>query len=742
MNLKVIIIVFFTLFCFNFQSQKLKLADLITLCSKKTWNEANTLINTKGWEYFNSKEGDLDTYNEVTWSYQRNYYNDKASGWLTLFTFEGLPSKVLYEVFNKESFQLIETSISSNGFKQLSSNILDDNVTVQYANDKYTLAISYLKIEPDDYYESTTTSYSIVITKKGSVFDQYNGLKYYYDDNLNLESEYYLKNGLLHGQMIEYYTNGLKKTVSNWSNGEQNGKTTNYDSLGRISTEYFIYNEMLNGIRKEYEDGILVREVNVKNNLDEGLEKTFHLNGKLRSCVILSAGKRNGVYNEYDNNGLLVNTETYSNGFLNGPFETILYDDNAIPNEKESGIYVQDKLQGKVIARTLKDNDTLRIAFYSNGLKTGKWQVFENNKLAFEYNFKNDKLDGDYKQYFTSGENTGKLISECYYQNGLIDGIEKIYFDLYETFDETGNKSGMAYLPVQKITTYSEGKKNGHYKYVEFETLMAEGDYLDDLKTGSWRECEFGKFWDTTTILELQGKYAQDIKEGKWTGKVNNKEFLEYNYKAGKLNGPCFLYKEDASILCSLDYESDKLINVHWYRNNFNYQSFSFLNQKNSSIKIQVEYKDEYSKSRIDYRINDNINFENENFLQNFIYQTNAIDPYEFQNHNNKEGGYFFENNSTIIKGQFVNNFQTGNWTTNYKSSSVKQIQTFSGGLCVEEQFVTIDEKPFKGTLIFEQNGVQTSIKIKDGKRNGPTIIEKDGNNISLTKYKKGVVKQ
>jgi hypothetical protein len=75
------------------------------------------LTIAKGWEYYNSKAGNSETYNEVSWSFGLEPYNDKAKGWLTLYTYEGLPSKIWFQVFSKKIFTQIETSIASAGFK-------------------------------------------------------------------------------------------------------------------------------------------------------------------------------------------------------------------------------------------------------------------------------------------------------------------------------------------------------------------------------------------------------------------------------------------------------------------------------------------------------------------------------------------------------------------------------------------------------------------------------------------------
>ena len=102
----------------------------------------------KGWTYYNSEKGDTDEYNTITWSYNKEDYNDKAEAWFYLYTFENYPNKLSYSVFNKSSFLFIQNSIVSNGFKLIDSAIEDEKVISTYSSLGFILKISnYMKIK-------------------------------------------------------------------------------------------------------------------------------------------------------------------------------------------------------------------------------------------------------------------------------------------------------------------------------------------------------------------------------------------------------------------------------------------------------------------------------------------------------------------------------------------------------------------------------------------------------------------
>src|SRR5690606_5112831 len=200
-----------------------------------------------------------------------------------------------YSVFNKESYLLIQNSISSAGFKLIKSDIEDNQVVSTYGNASYTLTISTEKRKSDDYYDRSTTAYSIMLIKKAGIYDPDNGKKtdYYYGDVV--KAEYTLLNGKINGQAKTFHYNGKLKLIGNYTNGEKNGLFKEYDDNGNLEAEYTMSNGEMNGVLK-----------------------TYYSNGKLKKSGNYLKGKEHGIFIEYDEYGNKEAEYTMANGMKNG----------------------------------------------------------------------------------------------------------------------------------------------------------------------------------------------------------------------------------------------------------------------------------------------------------------------------------------------------------------------------------------------------------------------------------------
>ncbi|MFT6982717.1 MAG: hypothetical protein ACJAUD_001486 [Crocinitomicaceae bacterium] len=137
------ILIFITL---NGFSQKLKISDLQNICNKANWESVNQFLMNKNWEFAGSEKGSSFKYSTITWSYNKSY-NDEAEAWFYLFTYDGLPNKISYSVFNKASYSIIQNSLTANGYKLVESAIEDNEVISTYQNNKFILKITTEKKE-------------------------------------------------------------------------------------------------------------------------------------------------------------------------------------------------------------------------------------------------------------------------------------------------------------------------------------------------------------------------------------------------------------------------------------------------------------------------------------------------------------------------------------------------------------------------------------------------------------------
>ncbi|MCZ2129100.1 MAG: hypothetical protein LC109_02420 [Bacteroidia bacterium] len=487
--------------CSSIYAQKLSLTDLTTLCSKKNWEDVNQTLLAKNWTYYESEKGSTYKYNTITWSFNKDYYSDKAQAWFYLYTYEGYPNKISYSVFNKESYSIIQNSISSAGFKLVNSEIEDNQVISTYGNTLYTLEISTEKRKDDDWSDRSTTAYRITLIKKAGIYDPDNGKKTdsYYDGTT--KAEYTLVNGKLNGILKTYYENSNLKKTGNYVNGIENGLFKEYDENGNLEAEYSMSNGEFNGSLK-----------------------TYYSNGKLKKSGSYLKGKEHGNFFEYDEYGTKDAEYVMANGMKNGVLK--IYEDGKID---ASTTFKDDSKNGQ------------RIEYYYND-ETGKLQL----KQIVEY--LNDEKNGTSKLFFIEDDNTERLLKfENYtkdikngsfqdvkgdslivgsYKNDELHGEYKIYRDFVKTLIGGVIRTDISKLTLTNEGSYFEGLESGYWKNYDLTgTLRNEGRFSNGKETGEWKY------------------YYTNWTDGKGNSEPYSKQlFLVQNYSNGELDGKSTRY--------------------------------------------------------------------------------------------------------------------------------------------------------------------------------------------------------
>lgn len=718
-------IIAFILFPLIGLSQKLTISDLTLLCSKKTWSEVNSIITKKGWNYHSSEQGDFESFNEVNWAYDLNMYDDKAKGWVTLYTYEGLPSKISYEVFNKNSFTIIENSIKAAGFKVTTTEILDNQVLAEYANKECYLNISYSTIEDEDDYTSNLTSYSILITKKGSYYDEDNGEKNEYDDDYNLIQTYNLKDGKMNGLSTEFHSNGKVHTKSHWTNGLLNGVFEIYDENGILTERKNYLNGEKNGrLIGYYPSGKINYEVNFVNDLEEGV----------------------GLF--YNEDGIITSKETFLHGIKTGSFEYInLFTDDFNVEQRilTKGNLLEGEKNGKVFVIDYITKDTIRIQNYLNGKRHGAWTDFENKKVEARYNFSNDLLEGKLIEYVTEGEFTGQIKEESMFSNDKLNGQNKVYFKSFVTSIENGQEKSTL-LPVLEIATFKDNKLDGYYSNTEFEIIVEEGFYKNGDKTGKWIESENYYTDSTTETMYYEGNYVKGLKNGVWEGRINDQLIISYTYKDDLMDGVGYIYDEQGYPVEKRIFAKDQITEVSLY------------DDKKINIIIKIKNRDknglyvEFQDVMVDLKILVNFFIPTEFRLDEeyrFIFDklanlTNMYSTSEDAEMRFREGYFSYENKEFRTEGNYDNNQLNGTHKTFYKNQNVTKILTYDNGIQKTENFVNENNESYSGTLKFIDDNQQFEIKIKKGLRNGSSKITdlKTGALLEEIKYSKGQKKE
>lgn len=619
--------------CLSIFGQKLTLTDLTNLCNKKTWEDVNQVLLSKGWTYYDSEKGNTYKYNTITWSFNKDYYSDKAQAWFYLYTYEGLPNKISYSVFNKESYSIIQNSISSAGFKLLKSEIEDNEVISTYGNATYTLKISTEKRKDDDWRDRSLTAYSITIIKKAGIYDPDNGKKtdYYFGDVV--KAEYTLSNGKINGQLKVYHYNGKLKKVGSYTNGVENGQFKEYDDDGNIEVEYTMSNGEINGLLKVYyPNGKLKKSGNYLKGKEHGNFVEYDDDGNKEAEYVMTNGKKNGVLKIYEG-GKLSYSNTYKDDSKNGQHIEYYYNDETGKLQlKQIGDYLNDEKNGAWKLFFIDDNNTeklLKFEHYTREIKNGAFQDIKGDSLIIG-NYRNDLLNGEYKVYldvsrmFVGGvirtdtskltlltegsyyedEKTGywknydftnTLRSEGRFSNGQEIGEWKYYYSSWS--DDKGSSqpySKQLYL----VANYSNGKLDGkstRYSYLEEEEFpCSEIDEnknpLDTCKRFVYQKVLETTFYkndkrngpfeirDSLNEIYAKGFFKDDLKDGEWYHRYSDKDFEEKpyfiyqkgNYTKDNRDGKWIQYYTEGKIAKTFNYKNGDLHGEYVEWNEFN----------------------------------------------------------------------------------------------------------------------------------------------------------------------------
>jgi antitoxin component YwqK of YwqJK toxin-antitoxin module len=729
------IISFITILCFLLlgeliQAQKINLLELHSMSSNKNWETSNKFLLSKGWEYYDSTVGDDEHYNTIIWSYEKSFSDDKkANGWIYIYSYDGLPNKVLYRFRKKEYYTTIKNSLIANGYKLDDEEILDQRVIAKYSNTNYILELTYSREEDENDYSGSGsfTAYEITVYKKGGVYDPNNGKKEEYDENGNLAAEYFLKDGKAEGLIKFYNPNGTLRKTSNMKNGVENGTSIYY---------FYSKTDSLNSAVGKYKGEIINGNKNGKwslNIIKDNIEKTISYENYLN-------GEKNGLFTSVSNDSLTVGG--YKNDKLNGSY-TIYRD-------------LQKMFAGGII-----NTDTLKLkkittGFYVDGNRTGPWKTYDlNNSLIEEGDYADGLKIGKWKYYYNTylDENkvtdfSGKLFLEENYKEGKKDGIS-IQYSFFEEMekpcddDPTKMCTKKVFKKIKELSNYKDDLLNGPYElYDENNGLLFKGQYLVGKETGIWsiKNTSIVDFWTGETIEK--GEFENGKKQGKWERFDKDNKIIEsYYFKDDQLNGEQLTYIDNV-VRVKRNFKLAELEELKVLDTLGNTKkSYYLFNKQKSSYKCNVKRYLNNTETSYTYKVK----LDNENIIPTFFSKYFEELPEE-----KKILDGFYEkviDSKTIENGLYENNNKIKIWTFYYYDQKVQlKIDYGTNGDTLIENYYNFNKyEPFSGEFIYKDldTGITEERKIKDGKRNGTTRY-KDANDKTIKKesYKDGVLKE
>jgi antitoxin component YwqK of YwqJK toxin-antitoxin module len=336
------------------------------------------------------------------------------------------------------------------------------------------------------------------------------------------------------GKSFYYYDNGKTHEITEFANSKKNGSSLEYDRDGLLITV------------ERYIDGSLVERQRI-NRTDaagkkQGVWRTFHENGRVSSEALYKDDVLNGSFKEYDENGTVKVYLQYSNGNLVVQNDTAELDVevrtrlNDAGNVIYSGTYRKDVPvgihrsyddNGKVIDAVIYDNDGLKLGsgiLTNEGKKEGAWKYFwPDGSIKSSGSYTNNQENGKWRYLFRNGREE----QEGLFKNGKFEGLWQWYY-------ENGN--------LKREDEYFSGKEEGSYtEYDSVGNIIAKGSYFDGMKEGEW--------YYKVNDYEEKGSYKGDLKEGKWQAfYADGKLKYEGSFLQGNPDGEHKFYFPDGKL--------------------------------------------------------------------------------------------------------------------------------------------------------------------------------------------------
>ncbi len=309
----------------------------------------------------------------------------------------------------------------------------------------------------------------------------------------------------VHGNLIEYYSNGKIFAQANHENGKKQGKEQKFFINDILYSEIEYQNGEPNGSYKSFYIDNTPREVGqTLNGYYNGPWKSYHRNGTLETEFVYDNGEVDGLYKKYDTDGKLYYEYQYRKG------EIIAY----TFYNKQGEIIKEARKRGGEFLYTGFSPLGIQISegiYDISGGKMGKWKFYtENGTLSSEGDYKENKLNGTYIEYYNNG-----------------------------------NK--------KQIAQYADDQLQGYFQSFYIDgTLYAQGYYKDGLEVGEWRT-----YYNDGTLKDISYYH-----EGKLNGEyqlftVDGKPAIIYNYEFGSVLSGKFLDKE-AKVLQVINYEKEE----------------------------------------------------------------------------------------------------------------------------------------------------------------------------------------
>jgi antitoxin component YwqK of YwqJK toxin-antitoxin module len=432
-------------------------------------------------------------------------------------------------------------------------NGLQEGLWRLFFSEKYFLVGNYINGKKEGMWAGTWINKqgdSICLSEVEFVNNLYDGVMKDYTSDGELYKLTSYKNGLNHGQEIEYFdidTSEVKyiESLKEYSNGKLDGKYLLYNYFNPLDTsaygQYslgkkngrFIYhhsgegrtivdfvNDKVEGkLIKYFSNGVLAYELDYKNNLPYNLIQTQDTSGNTIELNILTEGT--GKLSCYDDNGALLSSVEYNNQLISGK----------IARYYESGDLMEE---GLIYTNTQKSfGKTTPIEKCADLNSFSVWQL----NFTAGTNFTSYNEDGSIstKTLSSFNDSIGEYIitRENYESEKLI--IKEIFwrgleFGQVSRYSNDGTLEMTSNYIISDSDSNKTSVKSGPFKYYHPNGIVkAEGNYSDGNEVGSTYFYDDSGILKRVKVIETNGGvyniYENDTlnridyegrKQGKW----------------------------------------------------------------------------------------------------------------------------------------------------------------------------------------------------------------------------------
>ncbi|HVU56360.1 MAG TPA: tetratricopeptide repeat protein [Puia sp.] len=405
---------------------------------------------------------------------------------------------------------------------------VDIDVIQDYVK-KNKKSIDALTSQAADYFDLIRSTRELTYTKRS--ID--NATWFYYDGGIDSHGKYITKEKKTIGPWEFYYKAGNLKSKGSYTNeGKKDGPWTYYYANGEVKGKEIYHNGSQEGEETYYfSNGAPSSHSWYKNNALEGESVEYFFCGGVKTITHYHAGKEEGQKISFNTHGDTSLLENYVAGeqqgevrsWTNGKIDVIA----AYKDGKLDGPYKKYYSSGLVKME----------GAYQGGNQIGDWKQYHpNGQLKSIQHFVNDKSEGEYKEYFEDGT----LGTELVQKGGKTYGDAKYYdYDgkLFSIYSYTGDhiqkvryfdKKGSIISTTERSTGpldltqyYPDGSKKNQATYNEKENITGVETF----------------FYPSGHVLETDDYADGDLQGYSLAYYPNGAKKAETHYVNGKMDG-------------------------------------------------------------------------------------------------------------------------------------------------------------------------------------------------------------